>query len=106
MVNSKVNNERILYFQQAQPQSNRDSGRFPTAGPSSSSSESSSFRNVNVDSKETSQEALKKLKEYLECPLCLFELPRLSFPELRSCSHRACYNCLQQYLKIEITESR
>lgn len=92
--------------QQSSRDSGRDSGRFPTAGPSSSSSESSSFRNVNVDSKETSQEGLKKIKDYVECPLCLFELPRLCFPELRSCNHRACYNCMQQYLKIEITESR
>ncbi|XP_042908054.1 E3 ubiquitin-protein ligase RNF19B isoform X2 [Parasteatoda tepidariorum] len=87
-------------------QSSRDSSRFPLAGPSSSSSESSSFRNINIESKENSQDGLKKIKEFLECPLCLFELPRHSFPELRSCTHRACYQCLQQYLRIEITESR
>ncbi|XP_054724744.1 E3 ubiquitin-protein ligase RNF19B-like [Uloborus diversus] len=88
-------------------QSNLDANR-PVPGPSSSSSESSSFKNyiVHTDSKEMSQDCSKKAKEYLECPLCLFEFPRLSFPELKSCSHRACYSCLQQYLKIEITESR
>ncbi|GIY12976.1 e3 ubiquitin-protein ligase RNF19A [Caerostris extrusa] len=87
-----------------QQQNTRDTNRFPSAGPSSASAES--FRNINIESKETSQDGLKKVKEFLECPLCLFELPRQSFPELRSCSHRACFQCLQQYLKIEITESR
>ncbi|XP_013777466.1 E3 ubiquitin-protein ligase RNF19B-like isoform X1 [Limulus polyphemus] len=42
----------------------------------------------------------------LECPFCLLELPVQCFPELSSCSHRACYNCLQTYFKIEISESR
>ncbi|GFY50786.1 e3 ubiquitin-protein ligase RNF19A [Trichonephila inaurata madagascariensis] len=87
-------------------QNKNDSSRFPLAGPSSSSSESSSFRNINAESKDASQEGLKKVKEFLECPLCLFELPRQSFPDIRSCTHRACFQCLQQYLKIEISESR
>lgn len=43
---------------------------------------------------------------HTECPLCLLELPADFFPELSSCTHRACYDCLQQYLKIEISESR
>lgn len=42
----------------------------------------------------------------LECPLCLLELPLDCFPSLTTCSHRACHSCLQQYLKIEISESR
>ena len=41
-----------------------------------------------------------------ECPLCLLELPLHCYPRLRTCSHRACFDCLQQYLKIEISESR
>ncbi|GFG40807.1 hypothetical protein Cfor_11865 [Coptotermes formosanus] len=41
-----------------------------------------------------------------ECPLCLAELPMEYFPELSTCSHRSCYDCFQQYLRIEISESR
>ncbi|KAI1305167.1 E3 ubiquitin-protein ligase RNF19A [Halotydeus destructor] len=42
----------------------------------------------------------------IECPLCLLELPPVEFPDLGHCDHRACYECLQQYLRIEISESR
>uniref|UniRef100_A0A3B4YH63 RBR-type E3 ubiquitin transferase n=1 Tax=Seriola lalandi dorsalis TaxID=1841481 RepID=A0A3B4YH63_SERLL len=47
------------------------------------------------------------LDEHLEeCPLCLLSQPRCHFPRLTSCSHRACSDCLRQYLRIEISESR
>lgn len=42
----------------------------------------------------------------LECPLCLAELTPDEFCELSGCGHRACIPCLQQYLRVEITESR
>nr|XP_033812461.1 E3 ubiquitin-protein ligase RNF19B isoform X1 [Geotrypetes seraphini] len=42
----------------------------------------------------------------LECPLCLVRLPPAKVPELLSCQHRSCLDCLRQYLRIEITESR
>lgn len=52
-----------------------------------------------------SQEQL--LDEHLEeCPLCLLSQPRCHFPCLTSCSHRTCSDCLRQYLRIEISESR
>uniref|UniRef100_H3DFZ0 RBR-type E3 ubiquitin transferase n=1 Tax=Tetraodon nigroviridis TaxID=99883 RepID=H3DFZ0_TETNG len=52
-----------------------------------------------------SQEQL--LDEHLEeCPLCLLSQPRCHFPRLASCSHRTCSDCLRQYLRIEISESR
>lgn len=41
-----------------------------------------------------------------ECPLCLLSQPRCHFPRLTSCSHRTCFDCLRQYLRIEISESR
>ncbi|XP_063244132.1 E3 ubiquitin-protein ligase RNF19A-like isoform X2 [Bacillus rossius redtenbacheri] len=41
-----------------------------------------------------------------ECPLCLLELPLECFPELSTCGHCSCYDCFQQYLRIEISESR
>ncbi|XP_029426849.1 E3 ubiquitin-protein ligase RNF19B isoform X4 [Rhinatrema bivittatum] len=42
----------------------------------------------------------------LECPLCLVRLPPDKVPEILSCQHRSCLDCLRQYLRIEITESR
>ncbi|KAH7968235.1 E3 ubiquitin-protein ligase RNF19A [Rhipicephalus sanguineus] len=42
----------------------------------------------------------------LECPLCLLEAPAEAFPRLASCAHRACADCLRQYLRVEISESR
>ncbi|XP_043289322.1 E3 ubiquitin-protein ligase RNF19A-like [Venturia canescens] len=42
----------------------------------------------------------------MECPLCLAELPSELFPVIQSCHHRSCYDCFQQYLKVEISESR
>ncbi|XP_044262948.1 E3 ubiquitin-protein ligase RNF19A-like [Tribolium madens] len=42
----------------------------------------------------------------MECPLCFAELTAEEFWELAGCGHRACIPCLQQYLKVEITESR
>ncbi|XP_014203877.1 E3 ubiquitin-protein ligase RNF19A [Copidosoma floridanum] len=42
----------------------------------------------------------------IECPLCLAELPAELFPTIQSCHHRSCYDCFQQYLKVEISESR
>lgn len=41
-----------------------------------------------------------------ECPLCLADLPIEFFPKLISCQHRSCIDCYQQYLRIEICESR
>ncbi len=42
----------------------------------------------------------------MECPLCLAHHPKESFPRIMTCHHRSCQECLKQYLKIEITESR
>ncbi|XP_063979325.1 E3 ubiquitin-protein ligase RNF19A-like isoform X1 [Diachasmimorpha longicaudata] len=42
----------------------------------------------------------------VECPLCLAELPLELFPVVQSCHHRSCYDCFQQYLRVEISESR
>ncbi|XP_064411581.1 E3 ubiquitin-protein ligase RNF19A isoform X2 [Latimeria chalumnae] len=48
----------------------------------------------------------EQLLDNLECPLCLLSQPRSRFPELSSCLHRSCSDCLRQYLHIEIMESR
>lgn len=42
----------------------------------------------------------------LECPVCLLPQPSEAFPKLSSCTHLSCLTCLQQYLRIEIGESR
>lgn len=42
----------------------------------------------------------------MECSLCLAELTVDEFWELQGCGHRPCILCLQQYLRVEITESR
>ncbi|XP_061615498.1 E3 ubiquitin-protein ligase RNF19A-like [Phyllopteryx taeniolatus] len=44
--------------------------------------------------------------ELLECPLCLLRHARDRFPDIMTCHHRSCADCLRQYLRIEITESR
>eukprot|EP00058_Branchiostoma_floridae_P002382 XP_002587870.1 hypothetical protein BRAFLDRAFT_87257 [Branchiostoma floridae] len=41
-----------------------------------------------------------------ECPLCCTEYPPANFPDIATCPHRSCIDCLRQYLRIEITESR
>ncbi|XP_063009377.1 E3 ubiquitin-protein ligase RNF19B-like [Melospiza melodia melodia] len=41
-----------------------------------------------------------------ECPLCLLPQPAEAFPALGCCSHRSCRGCLQQYLRLAVTESR
>ncbi|KAJ3598177.1 hypothetical protein NHX12_001689 [Muraenolepis orangiensis] len=44
--------------------------------------------------------------ETLECPLCLLRHSRDCFPDIMTCHHRSCADCLRQYLRIEISESR
>uniref|UniRef100_A0A672H4R8 RBR-type E3 ubiquitin transferase n=1 Tax=Salarias fasciatus TaxID=181472 RepID=A0A672H4R8_SALFA len=44
--------------------------------------------------------------ELLECPLCLLRHSRENFPDIMTCHHRSCIDCLRQYLRIEISESR
>ncbi|KAM7384332.1 hypothetical protein PAMA_011600 [Pampus argenteus] len=46
------------------------------------------------------------LSEFLECPLCLLRHARERFPDIMTCHHRSCADCLRQYLRIEISESR
>lgn len=50
--------------------------------------------------------ALGSSSELLECPLCLLRHAREHFPDIMTCHHRSCADCLRQYLRIEISESR
>ncbi|XP_005995637.1 E3 ubiquitin-protein ligase RNF19B [Latimeria chalumnae] len=54
----------------------------------------------------SSGSAPKGSSEFLECPLCLVRQPQENVPEIMTCHHRSCLDCLRQYLRIEITESR
>ncbi|XP_069751630.1 E3 ubiquitin-protein ligase RNF19B-like isoform X1 [Narcine bancroftii] len=55
----------------------------------------------------TSTESEKKASSgFLECPLCLVRHPFENVPKIMTCHHRSCLDCLRQYLRIEITESR
>uniref|UniRef100_A0A8C6VG52 RBR-type E3 ubiquitin transferase n=1 Tax=Naja naja TaxID=35670 RepID=A0A8C6VG52_NAJNA len=52
------------------------------------------------------EEKEKEQEDLVECPLCLLAQPAAAFPALSSCAHLSCLTCLQQYLRIEISESR
>lgn len=75
-------------------------------GTSCKSINSPSMIGVASGSTSTPTASLPPPTTSLECPLCLLELTSDCFPLLTTCSHRACHTCLQQYLKIEISESR
>lgn len=40
------------------------------------------------------------------CPVCYALRARNLFPEISTCEHRSCLECLRQYMTIEISESR
>ncbi|NXA45501.1 RN19A ligase, partial [Nothocercus julius] len=44
--------------------------------------------------------------DFMECPLCLLRHSKDRFPDIMTCHHRSCVDCLRQYLRIEISESR
>ncbi|XP_075438739.1 E3 ubiquitin-protein ligase RNF19A [Ascaphus truei] len=50
--------------------------------------------------------ASKPSGDFIECPLCLLRHSKDRFPEIMTCHHRSCADCLRQYLRIEISESR
>lgn len=59
-----------------------------------------------VASTSTVSSASSASSESLECPLCLLRHARDRFPDIMTCHHRSCADCLRQYLRIEISESR
>ncbi|XP_075873220.1 E3 ubiquitin-protein ligase RNF19A-like isoform X2 [Nelusetta ayraudi] len=76
--------DKVVGAENAQPEAPAQS--VPAAASTSSASGSSS--------------------ELLECPLCLLRHSRDHFPDIMTCHHRSCADCLRQYLRIEISESR
>ncbi|KAF6716348.1 E3 ubiquitin-protein ligase RNF19A [Oryzias melastigma] len=77
-------------------------GACATAASTSSASEPSSSTSASSCSKV----AIGVGAELMECPLCLLRHSRESFPDIMTCYHRSCIDCLRQYLRIEILESR
>lgn len=45
-------------------------------------------------------------KTYIECPLCVLLVSESSTPDLVSCRHRVCLECMQKYITTEINHSR
>lgn len=91
----------------ASPGERRDGGGAPAAAeaPEEGAGGVGSGSTGVLSLSSCSQEQL--LGEHLEeCPLCLLSQPRCHFPRLASCSHRTCSDCMRQYLRIEISESR
>ena len=68
------------------------------------------LHNVSSDDSNSSASSTtamnRNIKDCIECPLCLVPQPKELFPVIMTCHHRSCKDCLKQYLKIEITESR
>ncbi|KAK6491501.1 E3 ubiquitin-protein ligase RNF19A-like [Huso huso] len=84
---------------------NDKNSAFSTAGAASVSGAGIALAGVATSS--TSSSSHSKLSgDFLECPLCLLRHARDRFPEIMTCHHRSCADCLRQYLRIEISESR
>lgn len=75
-------------------------GRSKNKSDESATSKSSGKESSSAQSRKASSEAV-----YL-CPVCYVVKPRSLFPEISSCEHRTCGDCLRQYMTIEINESR
>ncbi|KAF7652931.1 hypothetical protein LDENG_00089840 [Lucifuga dentata] len=81
------------------------------AGSASNASAAASTSSASGPSSSTSSSSSSKAgggvgAELLECPLCLLRHSRENFPDIMTCHHRSCIDCLRQYLRIEISESR
>ena len=60
----------------------------------------SSKESGNSNSRKGSAEAVSV------CPVCYVVKPQTLFPNISTCEHRTCGDCLRQYMTIEINESR
>ncbi|XP_030644587.1 E3 ubiquitin-protein ligase RNF19A isoform X2 [Chanos chanos] len=67
---------------------------------------SSALSAPGVASTSSSSSSTSSSADLLECPLCLLRHSRERFPDIMTCHHRSCADCLRQYLRIEISESR
>ncbi|MEQ2208636.1 E3 ubiquitin-protein ligase rnf19a [Xenoophorus captivus] len=87
----------------------KNSAFLSVAGTGAALAAAASFSSASGPSSSTSSSSKIGVRvgaELLECPLCLLRLSRESFPDIMTCHHRSCIDCLRQYLRIEISESR
>lgn len=68
--------------------------------------EKSSIFSTNASSDSGLTSISKQIGDCIECPLCLLRHSKDRFPDIMTCHHRSCVDCLRQYLRIEISESR
>ncbi|XP_066547222.1 E3 ubiquitin-protein ligase RNF19A isoform X2 [Amia ocellicauda] len=86
---------------------NDKNSAFSVAGVASTSSAAAAAAAASSSSSSSASSSSSKTGgELLECPLCLLRHSRDRFPEIMTCHHRSCADCLRQYLRIEISESR
>ncbi|XP_032375128.1 E3 ubiquitin-protein ligase RNF19A isoform X1 [Etheostoma spectabile] len=83
----------------------KNSAFFSVAGASAAAS-TSSASGPSSSTSSSSKAGGGTGAELLECPLCLLRHSRENFPDIMTCHHRSCMDCLRQYLRIEISESR
>lgn len=85
----------------------KDAIRLTAGAHSSSDSELNSLSSGRNDAHfDCPSGHLASAQNIVECPVCLLILPAQCFPELSSCNYHSCYDCLHQYLQIEISEGR
>lgn len=88
----------------------KNSAFFSVAGTVAASSSAAAASTSSASGPSSSISTSKVVSgvgaELLECPLCLLHHSRESFPDIMTCHHRSCIDCLRQYLRIEISESR
>uniref|UniRef100_A0A5F9C4W8 RBR-type E3 ubiquitin transferase n=1 Tax=Oryctolagus cuniculus TaxID=9986 RepID=A0A5F9C4W8_RABIT len=65
-----------------------------------------SIFSTNTSSENGLTSISKQIGDFIECPLCLLRHSKDRFPDIMTCHHRSCVDCLRQYLRIEISESR
>ncbi|XP_075952698.1 E3 ubiquitin-protein ligase RNF19A-like [Anarhichas minor] len=88
----------------------KNSAFFSVAGTGAASSAAAAASTSSASGPSSSTASSKVggglAAELLECPLCLLRHTRENFPDIMTCPHRSCIDCLRQYLRIEISESR
>ncbi|XP_059194523.1 E3 ubiquitin-protein ligase RNF19A-like [Centropristis striata] len=89
----------------------KNSAFFSVTGTGAASAAAASTSSASGPSSSASSSSSSKVgsgvgAELMECPLCLLRHSRESFPDIMTCHHRSCIDCLRQYLRIEISESR
>ncbi|KAM8871101.1 E3 ubiquitin-protein ligase RNF19A-like [Spinachia spinachia] len=86
----------------------KNSTFFSVAGNATASASAAVVSTSSASGPSSSSSKLEDMSvgELLECPLCLLRHSRESFPDIMTCHHRSCIDCLRQYLRIEISESR